>query len=65
MDRGAWWVIVTGITKSQTQLNSYHTTYQILQALWAAGIQVPSLLPFQLTEDKHTQQQDIRFSRSC
>ena len=32
MDRGAWWVIVHGVTKSQTQLNSYHTTYQILVA---------------------------------
>ena len=25
MDRGAWWAIVHGVTKSQTQLSNEHT----------------------------------------
>ena len=29
MDRGAWWVTVHGVTKTQTRLSRQHTTYQI------------------------------------
>ena len=39
MDRGAWWAIVHGVEKSQTQLKqlstlAYHQTHPVIWALW-------------------------------
>ena len=33
MDRGAWWAIVHGVAKSQTQLNDFHLLHDIINAV--------------------------------
>ena len=33
MDRGAWWATVHGVTRSQTQLNTFCIPYSILKYL--------------------------------
>ena len=34
MDRGAWWAIVHGITKSWTQLSDFHCDFKGAKCLW-------------------------------